>query len=181
MRRGINGKRIYFEKSTIQGYGLFASEPISQDSLICEYNGEIIRSRVADLREKQYEAKGFPHMFLFRIDRDSVVDATMRGGKSRFLNHSCHPNCRSTIINVGKTQTISFYAIKNIKPHEEICFNYQMEFEDRDKREKCYCGAKQCLGYLNYCADPEVRRQREMEAYLEYLEAQEDEKDSADV
>lgn len=174
MRRGINGKRVYFEKSTIQGYGLFALEPISPDSLICEYNGELIRSRIADLREKQYEAKGFPHMFLFRIDNDTVVDATMRGGKSRFLNHSCHPNCRSKIINVGKTQTISFYAIRNIKPHDEITFNYQMEFEDRSNRERCYCGAKQCLGYLNYCADPEIRRQREHQAYLEWLEAQED-------
>ncbi|EAY20595.1 SET domain containing protein [Trichomonas vaginalis G3] len=174
MRRGINGKRVYFEKSTIQGYGLFALEPISSDSLICEYNGELIRSRIADLREKQYEQLGFPHMFLFRIDNDTVVDATMRGGKSRFLNHSCHPNCRSKIINVGKTQTISFYAIRNIKPHDEITFNYQMEFEDRSKRERCYCGAKQCLGYLNYCADPEIRRQREHQAYLEWLEAQED-------
>jgi len=173
MSRGFSGKRVYFEKSTIQGYGLFALETISADSFICEYNGELLRSRVADIREDRYIKMGFPHMYLFRISGDLIIDATMKGNKARFLNHSCHPNCRAKIVNVGKTQAISFYAIRNIKPHDEITFNYLMEFEDKDKRERCYCGAKQCLGYLNYCDDPEIKRQREEQAYMDYLESQE--------
>ncbi|OHT07100.1 SET domain containing protein [Tritrichomonas foetus] len=165
---GIVGKRVYFDKSAIQGWGLFALEPISADSFICEYTGDMIRSRVADLREKKYENQGLPHMYLFRIDEEYVVDATVKGGKARFLNHSCHPNCRSKIINISGTQTISFYALKNIKPHDEITFNYQMEFEeDKTKWEKCYCGSKNCLGYLNYCEDPEIRKQRDLMMYNE--------------
>jgi hypothetical protein len=49
---GVYGKRMYYEKSTIQGWGLFALEQISSESLICEYSGEVVRSRVADKREK---------------------------------------------------------------------------------------------------------------------------------
>jgi hypothetical protein len=51
-RSGVYGKRVYYEKSTIQGWGLFALEHISSESLICEYSGEVVKSRVADKREK---------------------------------------------------------------------------------------------------------------------------------
>ena len=159
----IVGKRIYFEKSAIQGWGLFALEHISADSFICEYTGDLVRSRVADKREKVYEKQGLPHMYLFRIDKEYVVDATVKGGKARFLNHSCNPNCRSKIIQISGHQTISFYAKKNIKPHDEITFDYEMEFEeDKTKWEKCFCGSKNCMRYLNYCEDPVVRKQREL-------------------
>lgn len=144
------GKNLYFDKSTIQGFGLFALEPISTDTLICEYVGEVIRSRVADKREKVYERNG-NHMYFFTIDDEYVVDATKTGNISRFLNHCCEPNCRSQIITIGNMRTISFYAIKNIKAHEEITFNYKMENEfDKTKLIKCYCGSKSCSGYLNY-------------------------------
>lgn len=166
MMRPIVGKRVYFEKSAIQGWGLFALEPICADSFICEYTGDLIRTRVADIREKKYEKDGLPHMYLFRINEEFVVDATMKGGLARFLNHSCHPNCRSKIIKYGNTQTISFYALRNIKPHDEITFNYKMEFEDdKTKSERCYCGAKECIGYLNYCDDPKIRQERELQMY----------------
>ena len=158
----IVGKRVYFEKSTIQGWGLFALEPISSESFVCEYTGDIVRNLVGDKREKCYENEGLPHMYLFRIDEEYIIDATVRGGKARFLNHSCHPNCRSNIVNVGRTKTISFSAIRNIKPHDEITFNYQMEYEeDSTKWERCYCGSKQCTGYLNHCPDPELAKQGE--------------------
>ncbi|KAH0792392.1 SET domain containing protein [Histomonas meleagridis] len=146
--QSIIGKRLYFEKSTIQGWGLFSLEPINTDSLICEYTGELVRSAVADMREQRYDKAGL-QMYLFRIE-EYIIDATMCGGLARFLNHSCNPNCRSNIVTYGKTKTISFYAIRNIKAHEEITFNYQMEPEkDESKWERCFCNAKQCTGYLN--------------------------------
>ena len=36
----------------------------------------------------------------FRVDDKFVVDATMDGGRARFINHSCGPNCMSKIITV---------------------------------------------------------------------------------
>lgn len=153
----VIGKRTYFEKSTIQGFGLFALENISKDALIAQYNGELIRSRVADFREKYYEKLGFPHMFLFRIDADKVVDATLKGSMSRFMNHCCSPNCRSEIITLANQPTISFYSIKPIKVHEELTFNYLMEYEDISKAQRCYCGAPNCNLYLNYRSDEQQR------------------------
>jgi hypothetical protein len=153
---GIIGKRVYYEKSAIQGWGLFALEPISPESLICEYTGDLVRATIADMRERKYTRSGM-QMYLFRIDNDLIVDATVRGGKARFLNHSCCPNLRSKVVNLGNSQIISFYAVRFIKPHEELTFNYKMEFED-DRRlwERCFCGAKQCMGWINASEDPDL-------------------------
>ncbi|OHS99014.1 SET domain containing protein [Tritrichomonas foetus] len=149
-KRGIVGKRVYFEKSEIQGYGLFALEPISAKDFICEYTGQLIRMEVADRREKKLTKKGFQHMYNFRMG-EYVIDATEHGSNARFLNHSCSPNCRSRQIPIDEMQTISFFATKAIKPHDEIAFDYEMELEkDPEKWEKCYCGSKDCNGFLNY-------------------------------
>lgn len=149
-KKGVIGKRVYFEKSEIQGFGLFALEPISPKDFICEYTGQLIRMEVADRREKKLSKKGFQHMYLFRLGQ-MVIDATQHGSNARFLNHSCSPNCRARQITINEIQTISFFATKKIKPHEEVAFNYEMELEtDPAKWEKCYCGSKECNGYLNY-------------------------------
>lgn len=56
--------------------------------MVVEYAGEVIRSLVCDKREKEYEAKGIG-CFMFRVDDQTVVDATMHGNSARFINHSC--------------------------------------------------------------------------------------------
>ena len=48
----------------------------------------MIRSSLCDIREKFYEGKGIG-CYMFRIDDDTVVDATMHGNAARFINHSC--------------------------------------------------------------------------------------------
>lgn len=60
--------------------------------IVVEYIGELIRNKVSDKREKIYEAKGFGDCYMFRIDKDLIVDATMYGSKARYLNHSCCVN-----------------------------------------------------------------------------------------
>ncbi len=47
-------KRLKFEKSTIHDWGLFALEPIEANAMVIEYIGEVIRQKVADVREKRY-------------------------------------------------------------------------------------------------------------------------------
>jgi SET domain-containing protein len=43
---------------------------------------------LTDKRESYYEGKGIG-CYMFRIDDDTVVDATMKGNAARFINHSC--------------------------------------------------------------------------------------------
>ena len=44
---------------------------------------------VADRREKLYEEAGSGSCYLFRLDKEYVIDATQRGCQARFINHSC--------------------------------------------------------------------------------------------
>lgn len=83
-------KQLKFAKSAIHDWGLFAMEPIAADEMVIEYVGQMVRPIVADLREMQYEATGIGSSYLFRIDLDTIIDATKCGNLARFINHSCN-------------------------------------------------------------------------------------------
>ena len=56
---------------------------MKQDSMVIEYRGERLRRTVADARERRYRAAG-KDCYLFNVNDDTVVDATMKGTKGRF-------------------------------------------------------------------------------------------------
>ena len=49
-----------------------------------------VRPSVADLRESKYEAIGIGSSYLFRVDLETIIDATKCGNLARFINHSCN-------------------------------------------------------------------------------------------
>lgn len=83
-------KHLKFAKSAIHDWGLFAMEPIAADEMVIEYVGQMVRPSVADLRETKYEAVGIGSSYLFRIDLETIIDATKCGNLARFINHSCN-------------------------------------------------------------------------------------------
>ena len=50
--------------------------------------------------------------YMFRIDNDEVVDATMSGNEARFINHACEPNCYSKVITVDGNKKIMIFALR---------------------------------------------------------------------
>jgi [histone H3]-lysine4 N-trimethyltransferase SETD1 len=118
-------KSVRFERSAIHGWGLYAHEDIGTQDMIIEYVGEKVRQRVADLREEVYQKQGIGSSYLFRIDEDTVIDATKKGGIARFINHSCMPNCTAKIIRVDGTKRIVIYALRDIKKGKgtPVCMN----------------------------------------------------------
>eukprot|EP00736_Rhodelphis_marinus_P005511 Rmarinus@m.22533 len=143
-------RRVKFAKSQIHNWGLFALEDISVDEMVIEYVGELVRKDIADIREVSYEKQGIGSSYMFRLDKDYVVDATRKGSLARFINHSCKPNCRASIIRVGGTKRIAIYAQENIRAGEEICYDYKFPLEDMASRIPCLCQAPTCKGYLNW-------------------------------
>jgi histone-lysine N-methyltransferase SETD1 len=83
-------KALKFAKSGIHDWGLFALEPIAEGEMVIEYVGTVVRQSIADLLEKKYEAMGIGSSYLFRIDHDTIIDATKCGNLARFINHSCN-------------------------------------------------------------------------------------------
>ncbi|XP_027903109.1 histone-lysine N-methyltransferase ATXR7 [Vigna unguiculata] len=140
-------KRLRFQRSKIHDWGLVALEPIEAEDFVIEYIGELIRPRISDIRERQYERMGIGSSYLFRLDDGYVVDATKRGGIARFINHSCQPNCYTKVISVEGQKKIFIYAKRHIKAGEEITYNYKFPLEE--KKIPCNCGSRKCRGSLN--------------------------------
>ncbi|XP_077231567.1 histone-lysine N-methyltransferase ATXR7-like isoform X2 [Tasmannia lanceolata] len=140
-------KRLRFQRSKIHDWGLVALESIEADDFVIEYVGELIRPRISDIREREYEKMGIGSSYLFRLDDGYVVDATKRGGIARFINHSCEPNCYTKVITVEGQKKIFIYAKRQISAGEEISYNYKFPLEE--KKIPCNCGSKRCRGSLN--------------------------------
>merc|ERR1711874_38336 len=92
-------QNVVLARSKIAGLGLYAARDIEKHQMVIEYIGEVIREGLSDLREKRYEAQN-RMIYLFRLDEENserperrVLDASMSGGMTRYINHSCDPNC----------------------------------------------------------------------------------------
>lgn len=72
--------------------------------MVIEYAGELIRSTLTDKRERYYDSKGIG-CYMFKIDENLVVDATMSGTAARFINHSCDVSLKEFYL---KTHLINF-------------------------------------------------------------------------
>ena len=114
-------KPVKFARSAIHNWGLYAMENIPINDMIIEYVGEKVRQQVADLREHRYLKSGIGSSYLFRIDENTVIDATKKGGIARFINHSCMPNCTAKIITVEKSKRIVIYALRDIAQSKLTC------------------------------------------------------------
>ncbi|XP_058128570.1 histone-lysine N-methyltransferase SETD1 [Anopheles ziemanni] len=140
-------KQLKFAKSAIHDWGLFAMEPIAADEMVIEYVGQMVRPSVADLRETKYEAIGIGSSYLFRIDMETIIDATKCGNLARFINHSCNPNCYAKVITIESEKKIVIYSKQPIGVNEEITYDYKFPLED--EKIPCLCGAPGCRGTLN--------------------------------
>jgi len=134
--------------SKIHGTGVYAIAPIKKGTRIIEYLGERISHAEADRR---YALKGDDdgHTFLFIASSRTVIDAGVNGNDARFINHSCAPNCETVI----EKSRVFIDAIRDIKPGEELGYDYQLTWESTDDPEElklyaCRCGAKKCRGTM---------------------------------
>ncbi|KAK8753259.1 hypothetical protein OTU49_003600 [Cherax quadricarinatus] len=133
-------------RSSIHGRGLFCKRDIDAGEMVIEYAGQVIRSSLCDMREKDYESKGIG-CYMFRIDDDIVIDATMHGNAARFINHSCDPNCYSRVVDILGKKHIIIFALRRILRGEELTYDYKFPIEE--DKIPCTCGTRRCRKYLN--------------------------------
>ena len=105
-------------RSPIQGWGVFALEPIAKNKRIVTYNGEKIANKESLKRESRYLRNG--HIWCFKLNRRYVRDAAVGGNVARFINHACAPNCYTRVIG----ETIWIIAARTIHTGEELTYDY---------------------------------------------------------
>jgi uncharacterized protein len=139
---------IKVRRSKVHGQGVFALQRIRKGTRVIEYVGDRISHARANRRYDDHDEND-NHTFLFAVDRNVVIDATVGGNDSRFINHSCDPNCESNIEN----RRVFVDAIRTIEPGEELNYDYQIGRERDDPPNvdviyACRCGAKDCRGTM---------------------------------
>jgi SET domain-containing protein len=144
------GRLFEVRRSSVHGRGGFALQTITRGTRVVEYTGEKINWKEVWRRYPDDDAEGEQnHTFLFEIDDKYVRDANHGGNSSRWINHSCNPNC----IVVGEDDRIFIEARRTIKPGEELNYDYNIQLEERHtpavkRRYLCRCGARGCRGTL---------------------------------
>ena len=167
---GKLNKSPFFYSILISCVGLRTLEDLKEGQFIDTYRGEIITTQEADRREKiaekdkasyQYALDKYAGEEDLTEDNCYVVDGEFMGGPTRFMNHSCHPNCRQYTVSYNKYDyriyQLAFFAYTAIKAGTELTFDYLDKDDededntgestrdvDKDDPLECRCGSLKC-------------------------------------
>jgi uncharacterized protein len=141
-----SGRRIVVRRSPIHGRGVFALRRIARGTRIIEYEGERIDDAQA-LERYPEQLDRENHTFVFEVSEDLNIDGGSGGNSSRFINHSCDPNCET----VDEDCRIFVEAMRDIEPGEELTYDYNIDAGEPitpavKRRWPCRCGGHNCRG-----------------------------------
>lgn len=139
---------VLLRRSAIQGLGLYARKFIERNTMLIEYVGQLIRTCLTDRREDYYNSRNMG-CYMFKIDDEVTVDATMTGGPARYINHSCDPNCQAEIVTFEREKKIIIISSRKIREGEELTYDYKFDYEDETDKIPCNCGAYNCRHWMN--------------------------------
>jgi uncharacterized protein len=113
--------RVLRRRSRISGWGVYAAQPIDEDTKIVEYKGELVSQAEAWRRELGYLPK--KRIWLFNINARWARDAAIGGNIARYINHACRPNCYVDIVG----RHIWIRASRAIRSGEELTYDYNTD------------------------------------------------------
>lgn len=125
------------KKGAIEGYGLFATSPISKETLIWKLSEPSFTQ--ADINTWQGEKLSAFKRYGFQcgINRFSLPT-----GKSREMNHSCDPN-------TWWSSCDTIIARRSIASGEEITYDYSSCDIDLEFNMVCQCSSSFCRGIIS--------------------------------
>lgn len=129
------------------GFGVYARRPFEEGERVLVIEGvERVWRSVDDA-----DALANPNWIC--IGEHRWIDPT---GPARFLNHSCAPN-------IAFREPREFVAIRDIKPGEELTFDYSLTEDEPLWRMACRCGAHSCRGTvraIQFLSEAVIERSR---------------------
>ena len=128
---------LAIKKSPINGDGCFATVAFPRWRKIAEYAGERISNAEAKRRAKRRILR------ICGIDDRWSLDGSRGGNGTHYVNHSCVPNAFTRTLHGH----LIFFALRDIKPGEEITIDYEETLHSDSK--KCSCLERSCRGTIN--------------------------------
>ncbi|XP_057969983.1 histone-lysine N-methyltransferase ASHH3 isoform X2 [Malania oleifera] len=135
-------KKMKLVKTEKCGSGIVADENIKKGEFVIEYVGEVIDDITCEERLWKMKHRGETNFYLCEINRDMVIDATYKGNKSRYINHSCCPNTEMQKWRIDGETRIGIFATRDISRGEHLTYDYQ--FVQFGADQDCHCGAEGC-------------------------------------
>lgn len=123
--------------SSIDGQGLFSLSDIPARRKIGELAGELI-----SIREARRRALNRKRIHIAELNNGNAMDASVDGNEFKYVNHSCSPN----IFMRTRGNRIEFYALKDIRPGEELTCDYKETHHEGSLA--CRCGSENCRGRI---------------------------------
>lgn len=140
-----------------KGFGLRAIVDLLAGEFIMEYVGEVVDPKDFRRRAKEYSKDKNRHYYFMALKSDQIIDATMKGNVSRFINHSCDPNSETQKWTVNGELRIGFFNKKFIAAGEEITFDYHFQRYGKEA-QKCFCEAPNCRGWIGDTPEEEKEK-----------------------
>ncbi|KAG2258576.1 hypothetical protein Bca52824_077870 [Brassica carinata] len=135
-------KKLNLVQTEKCGYGIVADEDINPGEFIIEYVGEVIDEKICEERLRKMKHKEETNFYLCQINGNMLIDATYKGNKSRYINHSCNPNAEMQKWIIDGETRIGIFASRYINRGEHLTYDYQ--FVQFGADQDCYCGAVCC-------------------------------------
>jgi hypothetical protein len=143
-----------------KGWGLLVLEAVKKGDLVQEYIGEIIDEVEKEKRLSLWSVMhpNDPNFYIMANAPGWFIDARFTSNLSRFINHSCDPNCLLSAVNVNGIMRNGIYALRDLEAGEFLSYDYHFDTNQKD-RFTCRCGAPKCRGTMKYI----VQRKEEVQ------------------
>ncbi|XP_003492853.1 probable histone-lysine N-methyltransferase CG1716 isoform X1 [Bombus impatiens] len=162
-----------------KGFGLRAMVDLLAGEFIMEYVGEVVDPKDFRRRAKEYSKDKNKHYYFMALKSDQIIDATLKGNVSRFINHSCDPNSETQKWTVNGELRIGFFNKKFIAAGEEITFDYHFQRYGKEA-QKCFCEAPNCRGWIGETPEEEKEKIEKKEKREKDMKKKKGEKKQAD-
>lgn len=129
--KSVLSSKVEVRTSSINNKGMFAKEYIKAGEVVYIKGGHI-------LTKAELFTSSVINSYLPISDEYYLAAQTVEEEESvkLFNNHSCDPNC-------GMHGEITFVAIRDIQPGEELTVDYAF-IDNEDYSFECHCGSEKC-------------------------------------
>lgn len=130
-----------------KGWGIKSKYSIKQGTYILEYVGEVVNEKEFKERMRTLYVNDIHH-YCLNLDGGLVIDGHRMGSDCRFVNHSCSPNCEMQKWSVNGLFRMALFALRDIKPCEELTYDYNFSLFNPSEGQPCRCDTPQCRGVI---------------------------------
>jgi uncharacterized protein len=135
---------IEVRSSVVHGTGAFARRALPRRSVLGIYEGRRYPAGHALETDADCELT-----YLFGLSNGATIDGSQGGNATRYLNHSCSPNCEAIEQAMDGELRVRIVTRRAISAGAELFIDYGLVVEATDDGAYlCQCQARRCRGTM---------------------------------